>query len=58
MKKLTVPGGSSYKQLTTTVMEECEEKAHCALWVIIRTVHNNNLRDHFDTNTVDCGRKT
>ncbi len=27
MKKLTVPGGSTYKQFTTTVMEECEEKS-------------------------------
>jgi len=26
-KKLTVPYGSWYKQFTTTVMEECEEKS-------------------------------
>jgi len=32
--------------------------AHYALWVIIQTVHNNNLMDHFDTNSVDSARKT
>ncbi len=61
---LTVPGrpkpyGSSQKQSATTILwTKLTQKADCALRVIIQTVHNNVLMDHFDTNRVDCARKT
>ncbi len=36
----------------------CPKIADCALRVIIQTVHNNILMDHFDTIRFECGRKT
>ena len=61
--ELTVPGrpkphGSHQQSATTILWTKLPQKADCALWVILQTVHNINLIDHFDTNRADCGRKT